>query len=139
LNAPTSGGWADLVYLFRFRNASVSSGHIHELQLALEPMVTARSALHGHAGKACDILLRCITCTRGLNLFWIAVPAGNTLIIDNYLVHQHMQSRRKAMCVLTYAYDITSYPFCAVKLITVRDRRCNVDLNLNLSDIRFAV
>eukprot|EP00038_Savillea_parva_P031753 m.90140 g.90140 ORF g.90140 m.90140 type:complete len:1008 (-) comp9843_c0_seq1:96-3119(-) len=61
VNQPTSGGWADLVYLFRFpqRPASqgqgqgqATGGHICELQLALEPMVTARSSLHGHAAYA---------------------------------------------------------------------------------------
>jgi ankyrin repeat protein len=49
LNQPTSGGWADLVYLFRING---STGHICELQLALEPLVTARSSLHGHAAYA---------------------------------------------------------------------------------------
>lgn len=54
INHRTSGGWADLVYLFRIRAEGAISGarHIYELQLALEPMVTARSALHGHVAYA---------------------------------------------------------------------------------------
>lgn len=47
LNHPTSGGWTDCVYLFRVKSEK-STGHICELQLALEPLVTARSSLHGH-------------------------------------------------------------------------------------------
>lgn len=46
---------ADLVYLIRFRLATADTaeaGHVCELQLALEPMVTARSAMDGHAAYA---------------------------------------------------------------------------------------
>lgn len=39
LSYPTSGGWADLVYLFRLRGGN---GHICEVQLALRPMMVAR-------------------------------------------------------------------------------------------------
>lgn len=58
LNTRTSGGWADLVYLFRIPCQDSEHfpqpwhEHIYELQVALEPMVTARSALHGHAAYA---------------------------------------------------------------------------------------
>eukprot|EP00035_Acanthoeca_spectabilis_P028145 m.469369 g.469369 ORF g.469369 m.469369 type:complete len:818 (-) comp28448_c0_seq1:9-2462(-) len=58
LNTRTSGGWADLVYLFRIPCQDSEQvpqpwhEHIYELQVALEPMVTARSALHGHAAYA---------------------------------------------------------------------------------------
>jgi hypothetical protein len=45
LNKPTSGGWSDLVYLVTLQNGT---GHICEIQLALQPMLTAREGMHGH-------------------------------------------------------------------------------------------
>lgn len=45
LNNPTAGGWADLVYLVTLKG---SDGHICELQLALQPMLTAREGMRGH-------------------------------------------------------------------------------------------
>jgi len=59
LNYPTSGGWADLVYLFRNSRYSADDaacdstmGHIHEVQLVLKPMLVARKGMDTHAAYA---------------------------------------------------------------------------------------
>eukprot|EP00040_Diaphanoeca_grandis_P036940 m.238282 g.238282 ORF g.238282 m.238282 type:complete len:724 (+) comp33721_c0_seq10:153-2324(+) len=49
VNNPTYGGWSDLVLLFSVEG---TSGHIHELQLALTPMMVARGAMAAHEAYA---------------------------------------------------------------------------------------
>eukprot|EP00040_Diaphanoeca_grandis_P036941 m.238229 g.238229 ORF g.238229 m.238229 type:complete len:714 (+) comp33721_c0_seq2:153-2294(+) len=49
INNPTYGGWSDLVILFSVEG---TSGHIHELQLALKPMMVARGAMAAHEAYA---------------------------------------------------------------------------------------
>jgi len=55
LHNPTDGGWTDLVYLVRVPGGY---GHICEIQLALQPMLTARKGMHGHEayGRARHLL-----------------------------------------------------------------------------------
>ena len=49
MNTPTSGGWRDVLILFRVVG---STGHICEMQIALHMLLTARKEMGAHAAYA---------------------------------------------------------------------------------------
>lgn len=49
MNTPTSGGWGDVLILFRVVG---STGHICEMQIALHMLLTARKEMGAHAAYA---------------------------------------------------------------------------------------
>ena len=49
INSPTSGGWRDVLILFRIKGAS---NHVCEMQIALHMMLTARKEMGAHAAYA---------------------------------------------------------------------------------------
>ena len=63
LNTPTSGGWSDLVLLFRVKSAGADAP-IGELQIALDGMMVARQGMNAHEAYAIaryfvEMLLKC--------------------------------------------------------------------------------